>query len=99
MGLKDLYRFLYSPTSADVHGERISLRDTNLRRCINPLHRFHRVPTLEFPLISPNFIFTAARLFKDLFEEWKKNYSVVETLSFVDNDLKLISDIIERGQA
>lgn len=99
VGLKDLYRFLYSPTSADVHGEWISLRDTNLRRCINPLHRFHRVPTLEFPLISPNFIFTAAHLFKDLFEEWKKNYSVVEALSFVDNGLKLISDIIEQGRA
>lgn len=96
VGLKDLYRLLYSPTSADVHGEWISLRDSNLRRCINPLHRFHRVPTFEFPLISPNFIFTAAHLFKDLFKEWGKNYSVIETLSFVDNGLKLISDIIEQ---
>jgi hypothetical protein len=48
-GLEDYYRLVFSPTSADVHGTWASLKDSNLAICIEPLHRFHRLPTYAEP--------------------------------------------------
>lgn len=51
IGFEDLYRLVYDPTSADVHGNWTSVRNINLKRCINPLHRFHRLPNISDPPI------------------------------------------------
>ena len=46
--LQELYRLVYSPASSELHGEWTSLKKFNLVRCANPLHRFHRLPQLDF---------------------------------------------------
>jgi hypothetical protein len=43
-GLEKYYRLAYDPSSADVHGTWMSLDNANLTRCVQPLHRFHRLP-------------------------------------------------------
>jgi hypothetical protein len=43
VGLKDLYDLTYSPLSGESHGDWASLISHDLRRCANPLHRYHRV--------------------------------------------------------
>jgi hypothetical protein len=43
-GFEKYYRLAYDPSSADVHGTWISLDNSNLTRCLQPLHRFHRPP-------------------------------------------------------
>jgi hypothetical protein len=43
-GLEKYYRLAYDPSSADVHGTWMSLDNSNLTRCVQPLHRFHRLP-------------------------------------------------------
>lgn len=43
VGLKDLYDLSYSPLSGESHGDWASLISHDLRRCANPLHRYHRV--------------------------------------------------------
>jgi len=43
-GLEKYYRLAYDPSSADVHGTWMSLDSSNLTRCVEPLHRFHRMP-------------------------------------------------------
>jgi hypothetical protein len=50
-GLSDLYRHLYQPNSGIAHGEWWALEDYAMQRCANPLHLFHRIPSLdpEFP--------------------------------------------------
>lgn len=37
-GMIDFYRMIYSPTSGDLHGNWINLKNTSLCRCIEPLH-------------------------------------------------------------
>jgi hypothetical protein len=67
--LKRIYDLIYSPASSVIHGEWVSLKRYNMRRCSNPLHRFHRVPELEPPMIiSPHSVFLAGRILLDTFE-------------------------------
>lgn len=43
-GTKDDYDKFYGWASGFVHGQWGALRDTGLTHCMNPLHRYHRVP-------------------------------------------------------
>jgi hypothetical protein len=55
-GLEDLYRLVFNPSSGDLHGSWVSLKSSNLVRCAEPLHRWHRLPTYTEP---PFFVNTA----------------------------------------
>jgi hypothetical protein len=46
-GLEDIYRYVYQPASGVGHGEWWTLEDYALQRCLNPLHRFHWIPSVE----------------------------------------------------
>lgn len=46
-GLSDDYKFLFQVQSGVTHGEWWALEDYALQRCLNPLHRFHYLPTFE----------------------------------------------------
>jgi hypothetical protein len=43
-GCKDIYNKYYAWSSAYAHANWGSLRDSGFETCLNPLHRFHRVP-------------------------------------------------------
>ena len=43
-GVKDVYDAFYDWTSGYMHGHWGAVRDSVFRVCVNPLHRFHRVP-------------------------------------------------------
>jgi hypothetical protein len=43
-GVKDVYDKYYDWASGYTHGHWIGVRDTVFVNCLNPLHRFHRVP-------------------------------------------------------
>lgn len=43
-GTKDDYDRFYGWASGYVHGQWGALRDTGMTHCMNPLHRFHRMP-------------------------------------------------------
>jgi hypothetical protein len=45
-GMERFYRLVYDPASSDVHGTWVSVKNTNLARCAEPLHRFHRLPPI-----------------------------------------------------
>jgi hypothetical protein len=61
-GLERLYHLVFTPTSADVHGTWLSLKHTNLFHCVEPLHRFHRLPLLPDPKVYINTIIAAQQL-------------------------------------
>ena len=44
VGVKDVYDMYYDGPSGFVHGTWGSIRDAAFTTCLNPLHRFHRVP-------------------------------------------------------
>ncbi len=55
-GMERLYRLVFSPTSDDLHGGWLSLKNSNLVRCSEVLHRFHRLPAYVEP---PLYVYTA----------------------------------------
>jgi hypothetical protein len=50
-GIKEIYDLYYNYTSGFVHGTRGSIRESVYQRCINPLHRYHRIPEYNLPLM------------------------------------------------
>ncbi len=56
VGLADLYRSVFQASSTEIHGEWEPVQRENLMRCLNPLHRFHMIPSTEPPWIhDPTF--------------------------------------------
>lgn len=53
-GLDEIYRLVYDPASSDIHGTWVSITKSNLVRCIQPLHRFHRMPQYFEPFLYVN---------------------------------------------
>ncbi|MFJ2014699.1 DUF5677 domain-containing protein [Streptomyces globisporus] len=53
VGMQDLYSRVFQPLSASVHGEWSALDNYVVDRCMNPLHRFHRIPVQYLtPMLS-----------------------------------------------
>jgi len=48
---KELYDKYYSYTSGFVHGNWNAVRESVFQKCVNPLHRLHRIPTFDLPLM------------------------------------------------
>ncbi|MFH0816127.1 MAG: DUF5677 domain-containing protein, partial [Methanobacteriota archaeon] len=51
VSLKDCYDKYYIYTSSFMHGNWGAIRESIFQLCINPLHRYHRVPIYELPLM------------------------------------------------
>ena len=51
VGLKELYDKYYNYTSGYIHANWGAVRESVYQRCVNPLHRFHRIPTYDLPLM------------------------------------------------
>jgi Family of unknown function (DUF5677) len=75
-GLERFYRFVFTPTSSDLHGTWFSLKSSNLSRCDEVLHRFHRLPAFAEP---PMFMGTAL-VAQEIMEECVR--VCVEVLSY-----------------
>jgi hypothetical protein len=62
-GMEDLYRLVFAPASGDLHGSWVSLKSSNLVRCAEPLHRWHRLPTYAEPPFFVNTAIAAQELY------------------------------------
>ena len=63
-GMEDLYRLVFAPASGDLHGSWLSLKSSNLVRCAEPLHRWHRLPTYAEPPFFVNTAIAAQALYE-----------------------------------
>ena len=52
VGLKTFYDKFYNYTSGYIHANWGAIRESVYQKCVNPLHRLHRVPTYDLPLMS-----------------------------------------------
>lgn len=52
-GTKDDYDRYYGWASGFVHGQWGAMRDSNFTHCLNPLHRFHRIPLPFHRMMEP----------------------------------------------
>jgi hypothetical protein len=62
-GLEKYYRLIYDPASPDIHGTWMSLKKTNLVRCSQPLHRFHRIPAYFEPPLLVDIVDVAQEIY------------------------------------
>jgi hypothetical protein len=62
--MERFYRLVFSPTSSDVHGTWISLKQSNLLHCVEPLHRLHRLPSFLEPPAYLNVLILAQEIFE-----------------------------------
>ena len=67
VGAKDVYDKYYDWPSGFVHGNWGSIRDCAFTTCLNPLHRFHRVPRPLQPM--PSVLVDCCKLCNQLLDE------------------------------
>lgn len=66
---RDLYRHLYQGASSYSHGEWWTVEDDAMQRCLNPLHRFHLIPSHDPPgATSTTLPYSIASMFEGLAE-------------------------------
>lgn len=68
VNMERFYRLVYSPASSDLHGSWFSLKHSSFVRCIEPLHRYHRIPTYMEPLAYLQTINAASEIVSHSFE-------------------------------
>lgn len=71
-----LYRFAYTPFSAAVHNMWNHVSTYNLRHCTNPLHKFHRVPTIAEVPLDPDFVYRSAKYVSRSYESVDRAFSL-----------------------
>ena len=68
------FRLIYQPASSDIHGDWSSIRNVNLTRCMNPLHRFHRIPQRLEPSLFITPLSIAVEIVVSAIEFCEKHY-------------------------
>lgn len=85
------YVLIYNPTSEDVHGSWISVKKSSLMNCMNPLHRFHRIPRSYNP-IDPNLFDIMSNIVEDVIKTCENQYHFPK----FNSKLKKIQDLVEK---
>jgi hypothetical protein len=60
-GDEDLYNFAFTPFSACVHSQWDHVHIFNTSRCENPLHKWHRVPSINDDGFSSDYVYRSAK--------------------------------------
>jgi hypothetical protein len=71
-GIKDLYDKFYTWPSGFAHGQWAAVRDSVFATCLNPLHRFHRVPSP--PNVLPSVLFDICKLINAMLDQVSSAY-------------------------
>jgi len=72
VGLGDDYRFIFAPASSRFHGEWSAIEQFGLERCMNPLHRGHRVARKDPDIVvGPQLIELALDQLEDLIQRYE----------------------------
>lgn len=89
-GMEPLYRLVFTPASGDLHGSWISLKESNLTRCSESLHRYHRLPSY----VEPPFYLDTANTARELYEQCRR--IGVESLGYPRPTAQLARFDVER---
>lgn len=85
-GSKYEYTVRYQPYSITEHGHWPALKRYYLKRCNNPLHRFHFIGSARLPNIDLSFLFSITSLFYESYSIWRNVYKL-------DDEVKPILDM------
>ncbi len=93
----ELYSIKYQPYSDVIHGHWMALKKYYLKKCSNPMHRFHYIPNFILPNINPIGLVEITNLFYQCYLLWiKKNNFENKIEKVIDsylNDLNQIFSI------
>ena len=92
---KSLYNYAYLPFSGVVHNMWQHVAIYNLKQCRNPLHKFHRVPTIAEAPFHPDFVYTSSkyvsRSFKAVDEKFALSCKAPYPVDWLFNELEKLS--------
>lgn len=60
-GCEDLYKYAYTPFSGAAHSQWQHISLYNLKRCGNPLHKYHNVPCHVIDGVNPDYFYRSAK--------------------------------------
>jgi len=75
-GCEGLYQFAFVPFSAIAHNMWSHISLYNLETCSNPLHKFHRVPTIRDVILDVDYVYRAAKYISRSFEAIDKHFDL-----------------------
>ncbi len=73
VGLKNVYDKFYNYTSGFSHVNWGSLRESVYQKCINPLHRFHNIPSIDLPFL-PDIIEDSKEILNKIIDLFSSSY-------------------------
>lgn len=73
---EDLYRFSFEPFSAVSHNIWQHIEVFNLKRCTNPLHKYHRVPDSSDTLLSEDWVYRSSKYLDRSFASFDKKFNL-----------------------
>lgn len=80
IGEEDLYKFSFEPFSAIAHNMWQHIEMFNLKKCKNPLHKYHRIPLISETPLSEDYVFRSAKYLSMSFEVLDKKFGLkIET--------------------
>lgn len=106
---KSLYNYAYLPFSGVVHNMWQHVAIYNLKQCRNPLHKFHRVPTIAEAPLHPDFVYRSSkyvsRSFRAVDEKFALSCKTPYPVDWLSNELDKLSQTLgdkkkeeEKGQ-
>jgi hypothetical protein len=63
-GTDEIYRLVYDPASTHLHGTWMSIQKANLVRCIQPIHRFHKIPGMFEPPLYADMLDAFGKIYE-----------------------------------
>lgn len=97
-GCKSLYNYAYLPFSGVVHNMWQHIAVYNLKQCRNPLHKFHKVPTIAEVPPHPDFVYMSSKYvslsFKAVDEKFALSCKAPYPVDWLFNELKKLSETL-----
>nr|WP_292655698.1 hypothetical protein [Nitratifractor sp.] len=72
----EIYKFAYEPFSAVSHNMWQHISIYNLKICQNPLHKYHKVPTIPRLPLSEDYVFRSSKYLSKSFEVFDKKFNL-----------------------
>ncbi len=87
------YALIYNPASEHVHGSWLSIKKSSLMRCMNPFHRFHKIPRI-YEHLDPNLFDIMINIVEDAIKCCENNYNFPK----FNYKLKRVQELVEKKQ-
>ena len=97
-GMDEIYRLVYDPASTHLHGTWMSIQRSNLVRCVQPMHRFHRIPEFFDPPLNVNTLDSLAKIYETTVQIGVKELSFPRSTPSIKSPRSVLTEKGSRGK-